>query len=152
MFFFLFFLSFFPSVLLCNRPRKLEDEFKSGLQDSNTNWLHAGCLLKFMHFLNQTAETDWGQHLKVILFQMVPNVGWIAAPFDVFINQFEARSSAFFSPPAHRPPPRSPFSSWSYLNTRVVKSGRGEDNRCIGTKAANALKLSQIPQKSVPAM
>lgn len=89
---------FFFSFFLCNKPRKLEDEFKSAFQDSNTNWLRAGCLLKFMHFLNQTAETDWGRHLKVILFQMVPNVGWIAPPFDVFINQFEAPGSAFFPP------------------------------------------------------
>lgn len=98
-FFFLF------SFFLCNKPRKLEDEFKSAFQDSNTNRLHAGCLLKFMHFLNQTAETDWGRHLKVILFQMVPNVGWIAPPFDVFINQFEAPGSA---PPLTPSPPLLP--------------------------------------------
>lgn len=34
----------------------------SVFQDNNTNWLHA-MFLKFMHFLNQTAETDWGQYL-----------------------------------------------------------------------------------------
>lgn len=35
---------------------------------------------------------------------------------------------------------------------REVEPGQGKGNRCIRTKAANALKLSQIPQKSLPTM
>lgn len=32
---------------------------------------------------------------------------------------------------------------------KVVKSGQVKDNRCIRTKAENALKLSQIPQRGL---
>lgn len=111
-------------------------EFKLVFQEKNKTWLHA-VSLKFM-------QKSQGKLRPIFKSNIVPGITeWVWAEMQLHLMSLliSIKCTVFYS--------HSPFSLRSYLKTRVVKSGQGKDNLHIRTKAENALKLSQIPQRSL---